>query len=74
MPAIRINTQDKELATKTLHTIMGNCTSSYLPRGIYVINDRDFEWLDSKELPIEVLSEEEVRKSVSDFKREKGLL
>jgi len=74
MPAIRINTPDKELATKTFHTIMGNCASSYLPKRIYVISDRDFEWLNSKDLPIEVLSEDDVKKSVSEFKKEKGLV
>ena len=73
MPAIRINTDDKELREKTFHTIMRNCRSSYLPERIYVVGERDYEWLVSKGLPIEVLSEEEVRKSVSEFKRKKGL-
>jgi len=74
MPAIRINTQDKDLAEKTFHTIMRNCGFSYLPEKIYVISERDLEWLNSKGLPIEVLSEEEVKKSVSEYKRKKGLL
>ncbi|RKU06514.1 hypothetical protein C6502_19945 [Candidatus Poribacteria bacterium] len=69
MPAIRIKTDDKELAEETLHTIMRNCRSSYIPERIYVIGDRDHEWLMSKGLPIEVLSEEEVQKSVSGYKR-----
>lgn len=73
MPAIRINTEDKGLREKTFHTIMRNCQSSYLPERIYVVSERDLEWLMSKGLPIEVLSEEEVRESVSEFKRKKGL-
>ena len=32
MPAIRIKTDDKELAEETFYTIMRNCWSSYLPR------------------------------------------
>ena len=68
MPAIRIKTDDKALAEETFHTIMRNCRSSYLPERIYVIGDRDHEWLMSKGLPIEVLSEEEVEKSVSRYK------
>jgi len=74
MPAIRINTPDKDLAEKTFHTIMRNCRFSYLPKSIYVVSERDFEWLESKSLPIEVLSEEEVRKSVLKFKKEEGML
>ena len=73
MPAIRINTEDKDLAQKTFHTIARNCRFSYLPKRIYVVNDRDYEWLISKGLPIRVLSEDEVRISVSEFKKEKGL-
>lgn len=73
MPAIRIKTDDKALAEETFHTIMRNCRSSYLPERIYVIGDRDHEWLMSKGLPIEVLSEEEVEKSVSRYKRKKGI-
>ena len=74
MPAIRINTQDKDLAEKTFHTIARNCGFSFLPEEIYVIKERDLEWLQDKGLPIEVLDEEEVRKSVADFKRKEGLL
>ena len=74
MPAIRIKTDDKELAEEAFHTIMRNCRSSYLPERIYVIGDRDHEWLMSKGLPIEVLSEEEVQKSVSGYKRQKGIM
>jgi len=74
MPAIRINTQNKDLATKTFHTIVRNCGFDYLPKDIYVVKERDLEWLFEKNLPIEVLNEEEVRKSVLAFKKEKGLL
>lgn len=74
MPAIRINAYDEDLAEKAFHTIMKNCRSSYLPEDIYVISERDFEWLTNKNLPIKVLSEEEVRKSVADFKKKEGLL
>jgi hypothetical protein len=73
MPAIRINTQNKDLAEKTFHTILRNCRFDYLPKEIYVVSERDLEWLNGKNLPIEVLSEEEVRKSVAEFKKEKGL-
>ena len=73
MPAIRINTDDKGLREKTFHTIMRNCRSSYLPEKIYVVGERDLEWLVSKDLPIEVLSEEDVIKSVSEYKKKKGL-
>jgi len=72
MPAIRINTPDKDLAEKTFHTIMKNCRFSYLPKSIYVISERDYEWIENKGLPIEVLDEEEVKKSVFEFKKEKG--
>lgn len=73
MPAIRINTQDKDLAQKTFRTIL-QCGYDFLPEEIYVVKERDFEWLDSKGLPIEVLNEEQVRKSVSAYKRARGLL
>ena len=73
MPAIRINTDDKDLAEKTFHTIMRNCGFDYLPERIYVVKERDLEWLIDKGLPIKVLSDEEVRKSVSEFKKKKGL-
>ncbi len=73
MPAIRIRTDDKELAETTFHTIMRNCRSSYLPREIYVLSERDLEWLMSKNLPLEVLTEAEVAKSVAAYKKEKGL-
>jgi len=73
MPAIRINAQDKDLAEKTFHTIMRNCRFNYLPEEIYVISERDFEWLSDKGLPIEVLSEEEVQKNVSEFEKKEGL-
>jgi hypothetical protein len=72
VPAISIHTEDKGLRENTFHTIMRNCRSSYLPERIYVVSERDYEWLVSKGLPIEVLSEDEVRKSVSAFKRKKG--
>lgn len=74
MPAIRINTQDKDLAEKTFHTILRNCGFDYLPEEIYVIKERDLEWLKSQNLPIEVLTKEEVRKSIVDFKKKEGLL
>ena len=69
MPAIRINTQDKDLAEKTFHIIMRNCGFDYLPGEIYVVRERDLEWIIDKGLPIKVLSEEDVRKSVSEFKK-----
>ena len=72
MPAIRIATEDKDLAEKTFRTIT-QCGFDFLPEEIYVVRERDFEWLVSKGLPIEVLSDEEVRKSVAEFKRKKGL-
>lgn len=74
MPAIRINTQDKDLAEKTFHTIMRNCGFDYLPEEIYVVKERDLEWLMSKNLPIEVLSKEEVNKSIAEFKKKVGML
>jgi len=74
MPAIKINTPDKDLAEKTFHTILRYCGFDYLPKEIYVVKERDLELLLEKNLPIKVLSEEEVRKSVLAFKREKGLL
>jgi len=52
MPAIRINTQDKDLAEKTFHTILRNCGFDYLPEEIYVIKERGLEWLKSQNLPI----------------------
>ena len=73
MPAIRINTQDKDLAENTFHTISRNCGFDYLPEKIYVVKERYLEWLIGKGLPIKVLSDEEVKKSVSEFKRKKGL-
>ena len=73
MPAIRINTGDKDLAYKTFRTIL-QCGYDFLPEEIYVVKERDFEWLDSKGLPIEVLSDAEVRESVSAYKKAKGLL
>jgi hypothetical protein len=73
MPAIKINTDDKDLAEKTFHTILRNCSFDYLPERIYVVKERDLEWLIDKGLPIKVLSEEEVKKSVSFLKRKKGL-
>lgn len=73
MPAIRINTEDKELRENTFHTIVRNVSFDYLPERIYVVKERDLEWLISKGLPIEVLSEEEVIKSVSEYKKKKGL-
>jgi hypothetical protein len=72
MPAIRIATEDKDLAEKTFRTIT-QCGFDFLPEEIYVVRERDFEWLVSKGLPIEVLSDEEVRKSVVDYKRKRGL-
>ena len=36
------------------------------------MRERDFEWLESKGLPVEVLSDEEVIKSVAEFKRKNG--
>jgi len=73
MPAIKINTQDKELAEKTFHTIVRNCGFDYLPEEIYVVKERDLEWLKNQNLPIEVLSAEQVNKSISDFKKKEGL-
>ena len=73
MPAIRINTEDKGLRENTFHTIVRNVSFDYLPERIYVVKERDLEWLISKGLPIEVLSEEEVIKSVSEYKKKKGL-
>ncbi len=73
MPAIRIKTDDKELREKTFHTIVRNVGFDYLPERIYVVKERDLEWIVSKGLPIEVLSEEEVIKSVSEYKKKKGL-
>jgi hypothetical protein len=73
MPAIRINTDDKELAERTFDTILRNCGFDYLPERIYIVKERDLEWLVGKGLPIEVLSEEEVIKSVSEYKKKKGL-
>ena len=72
MPAIRIKTDDKELAEETFHTIMRNCRSSYIPERIYVIGDRDHEWLMSKGLPIEVLSEEEIQKASLGTRERRG--
>lgn len=40
MPAIRINTQDKDLAENTFHTILRNCGFDYLPERIYVVKYR----------------------------------
>ena len=72
MPAIRIATEDKDLAEKTFRTII-KCGYDFLPEEIYIVRERDFEWLVSKGLPIEVLSDEAVRKSVAEYKRKKGL-
>jgi len=72
MPAIRIATEDQDLAEKTFRTII-KCGYDFLPEEIYIVRERDFEWLVSKGLPIEVLSDEEVRKSVAEYKRKKGL-
>jgi len=74
MPAIKIDTDDKDLAEKTFHTILRNCGFDYLPERIYVVKEKDLEWLKGNGLPIKVLSDEEVKKSVSEFKRKKGLL
>ena len=74
MPAIRINTQDKDLAEKTFHTIIRNCGFDYLPERIYVVKEKDLEWLKSQNLPIEILSNEEVKKSIAEFKKKEGLV
>lgn len=74
MPAIRINTQDKDLAENTFHTILRNCGFDYLPERIYVVKEKDLEWLKSQHLPIEVLSVEQVKESIAEFKKKEGLL
>ena len=73
MPAIRINTKDKDLAEKTFRTIV-QCGFDFLPEEIYIVKERDFEWLTGKNLPIEVLNDQEVKKSVSDYKKKVGML
>ena len=40
---------------------------------MYVVKERDLEWLIDKGLPIKVLSDEETRESVSGFIKKKGL-
>jgi len=40
---------------------------------MYVVKERDLEWLIDKGLPIKVLSDEEARESVFEFIRKKGL-
>jgi hypothetical protein len=73
MPAIVIDTDDKDLADKTFRDLIKYCGFDYLPERIYVVTDRNLEFLTERGYPIRVLSDEEVKKSVADFKKKRGL-
>lgn len=71
MPAVTIDTKDKDLSLKTFHSLT-ECGYGFLPERTYIIKECDFEWLKSKKLPIRVMSPEEVKKSVEKFNKKGG--
>ena len=73
MPAIKIDTDDKDLANKTFRALIKYCGFDYLPERIYVVTERDLEFLTEKGYPIRVLSDVEVQESVAHYKRQRGL-
>jgi hypothetical protein len=73
MPAIVIDTDDKDLADKTFRDLIKYCGFDYLPPEIYVVTDRNLEFLQERGYPIRILSAGEVKASVEAYKKEKGL-
>jgi len=73
MPAIKIDTDDKDLAYKTFRDLIKYCGFDFLPPEIYVVTERNLEFLKERGYPIRVLSKEEVEASVKAYKKERGL-
>jgi len=70
MPAIRINSNNEKEKEKTFWEIMDSGSVSYMPYGIYLITDRQYRELKALNLPIEIVSEEEVKKIEEKAKKE----
>lgn len=70
MPAIRINSNNEKEKEKTFWEIMDSGTVSYAPYGIYLITDRQYRELKTLNLPIELVSEEEVRRIEEKARKE----
>jgi hypothetical protein len=71
MPAIRINTDDEALGTKTFWEISFSGQIGVLPEHIYVVDEKQLESLLEQKLPIEVLERDYVQAIVDKHRQER---
>ena len=71
MPAIRVKTQDEDLAENTFWAIMNSGVVNYLPGTIYVVSEEQLKSLIHQNLPIEILDYEKVEKTVAKRQRKR---